>query len=114
MTHEIVPLFCLYTSLCLSFGLSFNPSLVQHHLNVNIRVQVEEKGRFREDNYQKAVAAVNDTGVEGGQDGKKQKRETGKGDTSDIFRLIKQLSEKEYHPVRSRICHRISTVIVIL
>lgn len=64
---------------------------------------VDEKGKFREDSFQKALNAL----VPAGESDKK--RETGKwqkslvtgrvGEESDIFKMVKMIIQRQYDPV---------------
>ena len=56
---------------------------------------VDERGMFREDNFQKAVAAVHDAAADGGK-GKGKKKGTstannqdGTGEKTDIYKIVK-------------------------
>jgi ATP-dependent RNA helicase DOB1 len=67
---------------------------------------VDERGVFREDNFQKAVATVHDAAADGG---RKQKgkggaqgsanNQVGSGDKTDIFKIVKMIIERNYDPV---------------
>ena len=70
---------------------------------------VDERGAFREDNFQKAVAVLTDTAADGGKGGKGGKGGGGKGgatpggqqggEKSDIFKIVKMIMERNYDPV---------------
>ena len=69
---------------------------------------VDERGVFREDNFQKAVAAVHDAAADGGKGKGKGKGETkgatsnnqdGSGEKTDIFKIARMLLERNYDPV---------------
>ena len=68
---------------------------------------VDERGVFRDDNFQKAVAVVHDAGPTGastlGVKGK-EKKSTGTGEESDVFKLVKMIMERNYDPVGGRAC----------
>ncbi|KAI9487455.1 MAG: rRNA-processing arch domain-containing protein [Benjaminiella poitrasii] len=89
----------------------FRPTPLQHYLfpagGDGIHLVVDEKSRFREDNFQRAIAALNNSK---GDDpsgfqarGKGKKGYTHKGGRSDgpsdIYRIIKMVMMKNYHPV---------------
>lgn len=100
-THE-QPCHVVYTD--------FRPTPLQHYLFPQgadgIHLVVDEKGSFREDNFQKAMGALADSqgedpaSVTSGQKGKKGK--TSKGGTkgpSDIYKIVKMIMVKNYNPV---------------
>lgn len=65
---------------------------------------VDEKGRFREDSFQKALNAlvpVSDSDKKKENNGKWQKSLTlGKtGEESDIFKMVKMIIQRQYDPV---------------
>ncbi|KAI7863459.1 rRNA-processing arch domain-containing protein [Spinellus fusiger] len=90
----------------------FRPTPLQHYLfpggGDGIHLVVDEKSVFREDNFQRAIAALSDTqaddpsGLKARGKGKKGPK-TGKGGAndgpSDIYRIIKMVMMKNYHPV---------------
>ncbi|CAO3593991.1 unnamed protein product [Absidia cylindrospora] len=91
----------------------FRPTPLQHYLfpagGEGIHLVVDEKSVFREDNFTRAIAAISDgqgddpsgTMARGGR-GKKGPK-TAKGGAndgpSDIYRIIKMIMMKNYHPV---------------
>jgi ATP-dependent RNA helicase DOB1 len=91
----------------------FRPTPLQHYLfpasSDGIHLVVDEKGVFREDNFQKAMSAILD--VDGGDPNdpdaklRKQKKKTGpaKGGKrpiqSDIYKIVKMIMLKNYNPV---------------
>ena len=66
---------------------------------------VDERGVFREDNFQKAVAAVHDAAADGGSKGKgksgpsSNNNQEGAGEKTDIFKIVKMILERNYDPV---------------
>ena len=65
--------------------------------------------RDRDDNFQKAVSALVDKNESGGagKDGKgkrkgNDKKETGQGEQSDIYKLVKMIMDRNFDPVRSQ------------
>ncbi|KAI8981085.1 rRNA-processing arch domain-containing protein [Pilobolus umbonatus] len=90
----------------------FRPTPLQHYLfpagGEGIHLVVDEKSRFREDNFQRAIAALNDSkgddpsGMIARNRGKRGPK-TNKGGRndgpSDIYRIIKMIMMKNYHPV---------------
>ncbi|KAI8145097.1 rRNA-processing arch domain-containing protein [Fennellomyces sp. T-0311] len=90
----------------------FRPTPLQHYLfpagGDGIHLVVDEKSQFKEDNFQRAIAALSDhqgddvAGIKARGKGKKgpQTYKGGKSDApSDIFRIIKMVMLKNYHPV---------------
>lgn len=82
----------------------YRPTPLQHFIfpasSDSLYMVVDERGVFREDNFQKAVAVVHDAGADGGK--KKQDKsanKSGEGDKSDIFRIIKMIIERNFDPV---------------
>ncbi|KAI8064529.1 rRNA-processing arch domain-containing protein [Gongronella butleri] len=91
----------------------FRPTPLQHYLfphrGDGIHLVVDEKGTFREDNFQRALAALGDKhGDDPSSAAARGKRnakgvQTAKGGANDapadIFRIIKMIMTKNYHPV---------------
>lgn len=88
----------------------FRPTPLQHYLfptgGDGIHLVVDEKGTFREDNFQKAMGALSDVRGEdpaAADSGRgKQKGQTKKGGQkgpSDIYKIIKMIMIKNYNPV---------------
>ncbi|EGV65684.1 ATP-dependent RNA helicase mtr4 [Yamadazyma tenuis] len=88
----------------------FRPTPLQHYLfpagGDGIHLVVDEKGTFREENFQKAMAQISDGMGEdpGAVDGKKGKKgQTWKGGNNDgktdIYKIVKMIYMKRYNPV---------------
>jgi ATP-dependent RNA helicase DOB1 len=63
---------------------------------------VDEKGKFREDSFQKAMSSMQIPSEIDDKSGKKQqnkKKVTGKGSSSDLFKIVRLIMEKELDPV---------------
>jgi hypothetical protein len=60
-------------------------------------LQVDKNGRFQESSFQKAIAAV---GVGLSSKKGKEKKQLEHGETSEIFKLVRLLMERNLHPVR--------------
>ncbi|XP_077211328.1 RNA helicase, ATP-dependent, SK12/DOB1 protein [Tasmannia lanceolata] len=85
----------------------YRPTPLQHYVfpsgGDGLYLVVDEKGKFREDSFQKALNAL----VPAGEGGKK--RENGKllkgllagrsGEESDIFKMVKMIIQRQYDPV---------------
>ena len=87
----------------------YRPTPLQHYLfptgSDGLHLVVDEKGVFREDNFQKALALMKDDGAaaaggggvggdggEGGEGGgmkKRKKKQPKKGEVSDIYKIVK-------------------------
>ncbi|KAK3828261.1 MAG: rRNA-processing arch domain-containing protein [Benniella sp.] len=90
----------------------FRPTPLQHYLfpqgGEGIHLVVDEKGNFREDNFQRALGALTDAqgpapddlrGRGGKKDAKKGKKGVDQNGPSDIYKIIKMILVKNYHPV---------------
>lgn len=91
----------------------FRPTPLQHYLfpadSEGIHLVVDERGRFREQNFQRAIAALSDAAADDpsgptarggrGKKGPKTRKNGGKDGNSDIQRIIKMIMVKGYHPV---------------
>ncbi|KAG1336573.1 hypothetical protein G6F62_006210 [Rhizopus arrhizus] len=88
----------------------FRPTPLQHYLfpagGDGIHLVVDEKSRFREDSFQKAIAALSDgkgddpSGTRArGKKGKTYKGGNANDGPADIYRIIKMVMMKNYHPV---------------
>lgn len=87
----------------------FRPTPLQHYLfpqgGQGIHLVVDEKGVFREDNFQKAMGALASASGEdpsNAEAGRGRKGETKKGGTSgpsDIYKIVKMIMLKRYNPV---------------
>jgi ATP-dependent RNA helicase DOB1 len=91
----------------------FRPTPLQHYFfpaNADgIHLVVDEKGVFREDNFNKAMAAIADKAGDDGSDplarrkGKGKDKKVNKGGRkngpSDIYKIVKMIMMKNYNPV---------------
>jgi ATP-dependent RNA helicase DOB1 len=77
----------------------YRPTPLQHYLfpqhGDGIHLVVDEKSNFREDNFQKAIGALADRDP----NQKKKWNSKVKSDKSDLFKIIKMVNLKNYHPV---------------
>lgn len=87
---------------------NFRPTPLQHYLfpagNEGIHLVVDEKGQFREENFQKAMSSLGDKMGEDSSsvDAKHKKGKISKGgrkDVSDIYKIIKMIMLKNFNPV---------------
>jgi hypothetical protein len=60
-------------------------------------MQVDKTGKFKEDNFQKAMLATGDNKSD--LTSFKQKKKTERGEESDIFKLVAILAERSLDPV---------------
>ncbi|KAK6454345.1 dead-box family helicase required for mRNA export from nucleus [Scheffersomyces xylosifermentans] len=88
----------------------FRPTPLQHYLfpaaGDGIHLVVDEKGTFREENFQKAMASISDAAGDdpsSGDSSKGKKGQTYKGGNkdgkSDIYKIVKMIYLKRYNPV---------------
>ncbi|THX60027.1 antiviral helicase [Aureobasidium pullulans] len=91
----------------------FRPTPLQHYLfpagAEGIHLVVDEKGTFREENFQKAMATIADRAGDDGSDpmakrrGKGKDKKVNKGGRkegpSDIYKIVKMIMMKNYNPV---------------
>lgn len=91
----------------------FRPTPLQHYLFPagadGIHLVVDEKGVFREENFNKAMAAIADRAGDDGSDpmarrkGKGKDKRTNKGGKTDgptdIYKIVKMIMMKDYNPV---------------
>lgn len=86
----------------------YRPTPLQHYLFPagadGLYLVVDEQGAFREDNFQKTVAALTDTAgdANGKKGGKKSKGSTtvqGDKEKSDIFKLVRLAMQRNYDPL---------------
>lgn len=85
----------------------YRPTPLQHYIFPSgadgLYLVVDEKGKFREDSFQKALTAL----VPAGEGDKRRENEkwhkglrAGKsGEQSDIFKLVKMITQRQYDPV---------------
>ncbi|KAJ2720796.1 ATP-dependent RNA helicase mtr4 [Coemansia sp. Benny D115] len=102
-THE-QPCHVVYTD--------YRPTPLQHYLfpqgGDGLHLVVDEKGQFREENFQRAITSLQDAQGQAADDvsgigkGKQKKGKTNKGKQggkSDIYKIIKTIMTRNYHPV---------------
>ncbi|TKX18658.1 ATP-dependent RNA helicase mtr4 [Elsinoe australis] len=91
----------------------FRPTPLQHYFFPagadGIHLVVDEKGAFREENFQKAMSSIKDRAGDDGSDpnarrkGKGKDKKTNKGGRkegpSDIYKIVKMIMMKNYNPV---------------
>jgi len=84
----------------------YRPTPLQHYLfpagGDGIHLAVDEKGVFREDNFQRAISYLGDKDEDSGQKkmkGKGKKQVKGKGQTTDLYKIIKMIMTRNYQPV---------------
>jgi ATP-dependent RNA helicase DOB1 len=87
---------------------------------------VDERGVFREDNFQTAVAAVHDASADGGSKSKSKSagpassnNQDSTGEKTDIFKIVKMILERNYDPVivfsfSKRECEKLALSMVTL
>jgi ATP-dependent RNA helicase DOB1 len=90
----------------------FRPTPLQHYFFPagadGIHLIVDEKGNFREDNFQKAMATIEDkkgsdpADINAKQKGRGKDKRTNKGgnkEASDIYKIVRMIMVKHYNPV---------------
>ncbi|KAG2185026.1 hypothetical protein INT43_000939 [Umbelopsis isabellina] len=88
----------------------FRPTPLQHYLfpagGDGIHLVVDEKSNFREDNFQKAIGSLADAQGDDPSNPQSKPRKGGKSNKggqkdgpSDIYKIIKMIMMKNYHPV---------------
>eukprot|EP00299_Pterocystis_sp_00344_P019548 c9683_g2_i1.p1 GENE.c9683_g2_i1~~c9683_g2_i1.p1 ORF type:complete len:1032 (-),score=263.71 c9683_g2_i1:80-3130(-) len=81
----------------------YRPTPLQHYIfpagGDGLHLVVDDKRRFRDDAFQKALSALGDNKEEpsGGGGGGRNKQQ-GKGSKSDIFRIVKLIMSRHYDP----------------
>ena len=103
----------IHTQPCHVVYTDFRPTPLQHYFFPagadGIHLVVDEKGVFREDNFNKAMAAIADKAGDDGTDpmakrkGKGKDKKVNKGGRkdgpSDIYKIVKMIMMKNYNPV---------------
>ncbi|KAJ1822803.1 ATP-dependent RNA helicase mtr4 [Coemansia sp. RSA 2599] len=99
-THE-QPCHVVYTD--------YRPTPLQHYLfpqgGDGIHLVVDEKGQFREENFQRAVTALQDAQGQAADDvgGRQRRGRVNKGRNaggkSDIYKIVRMIMARSYHPV---------------
>lgn len=87
---------------------NFRPTPLQHYLfpagGSGINLVVDEKGNFREENFQKAMGSIGDKMGEdpASADAKHKKGKIAKGgkkEVGDIFKIVRMIMQKNFNPV---------------
>ena len=100
---------CSCRSACHVVYTDFRPTPLQHYVfpanGDGLYLVVDEKSTFKEDTFQKAVAALNEGSEQAA--AKRQQLKEKKGakqgsaeEDSDIFKIVKMIMERQYDPVR--------------
>ncbi|KAJ9072343.1 ATP-dependent RNA helicase mtr4 [Entomophthora muscae] len=107
--HQFASWICnLHQQPCHVVYTDFRPTPLQHYLFPKgadgIHLVVDEKGNFRDDNFENAVATLQAAEhmqeEKGGSGfGLKKRKPTARGDDSDISKVIKMILMRNYHPV---------------
>lgn len=88
----------------------FRPTPLQHYVfpanGDGLYLVVDEKSTFKEDTFQKAVAALNEGSEQAAAKrqqlkGKKGAKPGSAEEDSDIFKIVKMIMERRYDPVSS-------------
>jgi ATP-dependent RNA helicase DOB1 len=83
-------------------SLTFRPVPLQHFLFPSgadgLYLVVDEKGAFREENFQKAMGFLQKEDLEDATSSKRPKKVRSKGQNTDLFRIVKLIMERELDP----------------
>ncbi|RMZ55556.1 hypothetical protein APUTEX25_000139, partial [Auxenochlorella protothecoides] len=107
----------IHESPCHVVYTEYRPTPLEHYVfpagGDGLYMVVDSRGNFREDNFGKAVAVVNDVTGDSVSASKRQKKGAGGGDPtlvigdgkekSDVAKLVKMVMEKNFDPVRQLI-----------
>jgi ATP-dependent RNA helicase DOB1 len=78
----------------------YRPTPLQHYIfpagGDGLHLVVDDKRRFRDENFQKALATLTEGKEESG--GQIKHKSQGKGNKSDIFRIVKLIMNRHYDP----------------
>lgn len=86
----------------------FRPTPLQHYIFPSgcdgLYLVVDENGKFKNDSFQKAIAALSDaennaSAAKQKAKGKKGSKQSGEAEESDIFKIVKMIMERQYDPV---------------
>lgn len=97
-----------HTQPCHVVYTNFRPTPLQHYLfpagGSGINLVVDEKGNFREDNFQKAMGSIGDKMGEdpASIDAKHKKGKIAKGgkkEVGDIYKIVRMIMQKNFNPV---------------
>mmetsp|Transcript_95215 Transcript_95215/g.308313 ORF Transcript_95215/g.308313 Transcript_95215/m.308313 type:complete len:1047 (-) Transcript_95215:81-3221(-) len=79
------------------------PVPLQHYLFPNggegVYMVVDEKGTFREDNFHRAISALQKTGDAAGVESKKKLKQRGKSNAADLEKIVRMCKDRGYLPV---------------
>eukprot|EP00887_Chlorella_sp_A99_P001342 scaffold14.g1342.t1 len=98
----------VHASPCHVVYTDYRPTPLEHYIfpagGDGLYLVVDQKARFREDTFQKAIAALNDAAADGGGKGGgcKGKKKGGvqdqKKEESDIHKIVKMIAERNFEP----------------
>lgn len=81
----------------------YRPTPLQHYLfpsgGDGLYLVVDEKGKFREDSFQKALNALVPVGDKENSKWQKSLLPVKGGEQSDIFKMVKMIIQRQYDPV---------------
>ncbi|DBA84763.1 hypothetical protein WJX77_001199 [Trebouxia sp. C0004] len=89
----------------------YRPTPLQHYLFPSgaqgLYMVVDEKGTFREDNFQKAIGALTEAaaeakgrpGAKSGKGGKRGSSDTGPNEKPDIYKIVRMCMDRNYDPL---------------
>ena len=97
-----------YRSPCHVVYTDFRPTPLQHYIYPSgadgLYMVVDENSNFKNDSFQKAIAALSDaqnnaSAAKQKAKGKKGPKQPGDAEESDIFKIVKMIMERQYDPV---------------
>jgi len=92
----------IHSEPCHVVSTDFRPTPLQHYIYPSggdgLHLVVDEKGEFREENFNKAMSVLQDSStVEGS--AKKTKKGNSKQSGSNVYKIVKMIMERNYAPV---------------
>lgn len=81
----------------------YRPTPLQHYIYPSggngLHLVVDEKGEFREGNFNKAMSFLQDQSTVEGAEGKTKKKNNKAQSASNVFKIVKMIMERNYAPV---------------
>ena len=94
---------CIHAAQCDVVYTDYRPTPLQHYLfpagGNGIHLCVDEKGTFREENFQKAISSLGDADDHQPDNKKLKGKKKPTSGASDLYKLIKMILARKYHPV---------------
>lgn len=94
---------CIHAQPCHVVYTDYRPTPLQHYLfpsgGNGIHLCVDEKGTFREENFQRAISSLGDADDHAPAEKKLKGKKKPTSGASDLYKLIKMILARKYHPV---------------